>query len=112
MTYLVPFSLALPPDEKATSLGFILKDELDIPDDTYQFQEWYCPNPDCDCYEGLLKVFAHQQKSITAHVFVPLDPAQSPYLNPDYPLTPHRLSLAKFDRPVREERFPLPQAPA
>ena len=93
MAYLVPFSLALPPDEKSTSLGFVLKDELDIPDDTYQLQEWYCPNPDCDCYEGLLKIFAHQQKSTTARVFVPLDPAQSPYLDPDYPLTPTALAL-------------------
>jgi hypothetical protein len=93
MAYLVPFSLALPADEKATSLGFMLQDELDIPDDTYQFQEWYCPNPYCDCYKGLLKVIAHQQRAIAAHVFVPLDPAHSPYLDPENPLTPTALAF-------------------
>jgi hypothetical protein len=93
MAYLVPFYLALPSIEKVTSLGFILKDEPDIPDDTYKFQEWYCPNPDCDCFEGLLRIFAAQQNSVAARVFVPLDPAQSPYLDPAYPITPTALAM-------------------
>jgi hypothetical protein len=93
MAYLVPFYLALPSNEKLTSLGFILKDEPDIPDDTYKFQEWYCPNPSCDCFEGLLRIFAAQQNSVAARVFVPLDPNQSPYLDPEYPITPTALAL-------------------
>jgi len=96
MAYMVPFALALLPGEKAKSIGFILRDEADIPDDTYQFQEWYCPNPDCDCFEGSLKVVAKQQGGIVARVFIPFDPIRLPFLDPEYPITPTALALLKL----------------
>jgi len=95
MAYMVPFSLALKPDEveKVNFRGLILSDERDIPDDSYQFQEWYCPNPDCDCFQGLLEVLGIQQKSFAARVYVPFDPARAPFLDPVYPVTPTALAL-------------------
>jgi hypothetical protein len=95
MTYMVPFDLALPPDEQVTSRGLILSDEQDIPDDSYQFQEWYCPDPDCDCFQGLLEVFADHQKSYLASVYVPFNPALAPFLNPKSTITPTALALLK-----------------
>jgi len=95
MTYMVPFNLVLPPDGQVTSRGLILRDEQDIPDDSYQFQEWYCPNPDCDCFQGLLEVFATQQKSYLASVYVPFDPARAPFLDPKPTITPTALALLK-----------------
>jgi hypothetical protein len=93
MAFMVPFYLVLRPDEKLNFRGLILSDERDIPDDSYQFEEWYCPNPDCECFQGLLQVFAIQQNSYPAHVYVPFDPTQLPFLNPVYPITPTALAL-------------------
>ena len=96
MAYLVPFYLALPLDGQVNFRGFILNDEPDIPDDSYKFIEWYCPNPDCDCFQCLIKVSAVQQKSYPANVYVPLDPARAPFLNPEYPITPTALAFREL----------------
>jgi len=93
MAYLVPFNLAMPPDEQVNFRAMILRDESDIPDDSYQFQEWYCPNPGCDCFQGLLEVVAIQQKNIVAQVYVPFDPSLTPFLAPKSPITPGRTHL-------------------
>jgi hypothetical protein len=76
MSYLTPFSLSLKPGEKNLYHTFVLNDEPGIPDDTYQLQEWYCPNPTCPCYEVSLKVYAVQQKVIATDLRLSLDPQQ------------------------------------
>jgi len=96
MAYLVPFALALQPAEIVNFRGLILSDEQDIPDDSYQFQEWYCPNPACDCFQGLLEVLAIQQKSFAARVYVPFAPGLAPFLDPKDPVTPTALALLKI----------------
>ena len=96
MASMVPFGLALPPDAMASFRGFILRDKPDIPDDSYQFQEWYCPDPDCDCFQALLKVFAVQQKSYLASVYVPFNPALAPFLDPKSTITPTALALREL----------------
>jgi hypothetical protein len=48
MSYLVPYNLAFKPGEDVRYRAYRIKEVPDIPDDTYQLQEWYCPNPDCD----------------------------------------------------------------
>ena len=104
MTYLVPFNLAMPPDEQVNFRAMILRDESDIPDDSYQFQEWYCPNPGCDCFQGLLEVVAIQQKSIAAQVYVPFDPSLTPFLAPKSTITPTALALLEvISQHLRED---------
>jgi hypothetical protein len=58
MAYLAPYELALNPGEEARFRAFILQAVPQIPDDTYQLQEWYCPNPHCPCQEAILQVLA------------------------------------------------------
>lgn len=82
MSYLVPFSTALLPDQPAQLRAILLLDEPGIPDDTYQLLEFYCPNPTCDCREVLLKVFAVQQKAVVANIRVPLPLFRPPSLDP------------------------------
>jgi len=97
MAYMIPFSLALPPTEKTVNArGLILSDEQDVPDDSYQFLEWYCPNPSCDCFQVQLKVFAIRQDAIAAYIYVPFGPAGSPFLDPVEPVTPTALALLKI----------------
>jgi hypothetical protein len=84
MSYLVPFSTALLPDQPAQLRAILLLDEPGIPDDTYQLLEFYCPNPGCDCREVLLKVFAVQQKTVVANIRVPLPLFRPPALDPAY----------------------------
>jgi hypothetical protein len=78
MAYLVPYSLALKPDEEDLYRAYLLQAEADIPDDTYQLQEWYCPNPDCACQEVRLQVLAFSSKRFVASFWISLDPAQLP----------------------------------
>ncbi len=96
MAYLVPFSLALQPAEKVNFRGLILTAEPDIPDDSYQFQEWYCPDLDCDCFQGVLEVLAIQQKYFAARLHVPFAPGMAPFLDPRDPITPTALALLKI----------------
>jgi len=98
MAYLVPFHLALPPGEQVTYRAFILPDEPDIPNDTYQFHEWYCPNPDCSCFEALLYVSASQQKDWVAQIRVPLQPHGPipPFLEPKVTHAPYAQALLKL----------------
>jgi hypothetical protein len=85
MSHLVPFYSALKPDEQILYRAFILTDEPGIPDDTYQLQEWYCPNPRCQCYDVHLAVLAVQQNIWVLNIHLPLDPLQppAPTLDPD-----------------------------
>lgn len=94
MSYLVPFSTVLLPDQPAQLRAILLFDEPGIPDDTYQLLEFYCPNPDCDCREVLLKIFAVQQKTVVANIRVPLPLFRPPALDPNYP--PDPLAQALF----------------
>lgn len=97
MAYMIPFALALPQNEKTVNArGLILNDEQDVPNDSYQFLEWYCPNPSCDCFQVLLKVFAIQQDTIAAYIYVPFLPTASPFLDPVEPVTPTALALLKI----------------
>jgi len=47
MSYLVPFTLALKPGEKAPPPAFFEPDEPGIPTGSYELLELYCPNPEC-----------------------------------------------------------------
>lgn len=76
MSYLTPFYLILQPKDKLPYRAMVLNDEPGIPDDTYVFEEWYCPNPLCPCNEVHLKVFAQQQKTYAVDIRLPLDPLQ------------------------------------
>jgi len=78
MSYLVPYDLALKPGEEVRYRAFILQEVPDIPDDTYQLQEWYCPNPKCACQEVRLQVLAFTSRRFVASFWVSLDPAQLP----------------------------------
>jgi hypothetical protein len=78
MAYLVPYELTLKPDEEARFRAYLLQAAADIPDDTYQLQEWYCPNPDCACLEVRLQVLALSSKRFVASFWISLDPAQLP----------------------------------
>jgi len=76
MSFMLPFYLALRPDDKILYRAFILTDEPGIPDDTYQLQEWYCPNPGCHCNEVYLHVLANQQSIQALRIHLPLEPQQ------------------------------------
>ncbi len=77
MSYLVPYSLALKPGEEAVYHSFILQGEPDIPDDTYQLLEWYCPNPACNCQDVRLEVYARDQKRTLTAIYLGFNPAQA-----------------------------------
>lgn len=95
MSYLVPYDLALKPGEDVHYRAFILKEVPDIPDDTYQLQEWYCPNPDCACQEVLLQVLAFASKRFVASFRVSLNPAllPTPQLDPSEDTVPFAQAL-------------------
>lgn len=95
MSYLVPYDLALKPGEDVRYRAFILQDVPDVPDDTYQLQEWYCPNPGCACQEVLLQVLALSSKRFVASFRVSLDPTQppNPQLEPSEDTVPYALAL-------------------
>jgi hypothetical protein len=78
MAYLVPYDLALKPDEQVLYRAYLLQDIADIPDDTYQLQEWYCPNTDCPCQEVHFNVVSVDSKRFVASFRVSLDPTLSP----------------------------------
>ena len=78
MSYLVPYDLALKPGEEALFRALFFPNEPDIPTDTYQLQEKYCPNPDCHCQEALLEVVSVVSKKWVADIRVSLDPAKKP----------------------------------
>ena len=92
MAFLVPFALALPPTGKVHFRGLILSETPGIPDGSYQFEDWYCPNPACDCFQGLLEVWARQPKSFAARVYVPFTPGLAPFLDPEDAVTPTKLA--------------------
>ncbi len=98
MSYLTPFYLSLEPGEKNLYHTYILNDEPGIPDDTYQLQEWYCPNPTCHCYEVSLKVYAIQQKVIATDLRLSLDPQKpiAPILDMDDSFPIYAKKLFKF----------------
>lgn len=85
MTYLTPFYLILNPQDKLPYRSLILNDEPGIPDDTYTLEEWFCPNPLCNCNTVHLKVFAIQQKTYAVDLLLPFSPPQpiSPLLEND-----------------------------
>jgi hypothetical protein len=85
MSYLLPFYLSLKPDDKIHYRAFILTDEPGIPDDTYQLQEWYCPNPQCHCNDVYLHVLADHQNFQALRIHISLDPRQplDPTWEPD-----------------------------
>jgi hypothetical protein len=95
MAYLVPYELALKPDEEARFRAYILQATADIPDDTYQLQEWYCPNPDCACQEVRLQVLAFTSKRFVASFWISLDPAKlpDPKLDPSDDTVSYALAL-------------------
>ena len=78
MSYLIPFYLALQPNDKIHYRAFILTDEPGIPDDTYQLQEWYCPNPTCPCNDVYLCVLAEKQSLQALRIHLSLHPQQAP----------------------------------
>jgi hypothetical protein len=97
MSYLVPYHLALKPDEEVIYRTFILLGEADIPDDTYHLQEWYCPNPACHCQEVYLQVLAGASHRFIASIHMDLDPAHAPNpkLDPSEKPLPYAEALLK-----------------
>jgi hypothetical protein len=95
MSFLVPYSLALKSGEEAVYRAFILTDEPDIPHDTYQLQEWYCPNPDCHCQEASLEVVSVTSKCEIAYIRVNLDPTKKPHPRLDLSGDPDPLPYAQ-----------------
>lgn len=96
MSYLVPFTLALKPGEEALFRALLFSDEPDIPTDTYQLQEKYCPNPACHCQEALLEVVSVASRKWVADIRVSLDPDEKP--NP-------RLDLSEDTAPFAQALF-------
>ncbi len=98
MSYLVPFSLALPPHQEARLRGILVLDEPGIPNDTYKLFEFYCPNPECDCREALLKIFAVQENDTVANirVFFPTPLFTPPILDPTSPNAPFAKALLRL----------------
>jgi hypothetical protein len=78
MSYLVPFTLALKPGEKAPPPAFFEPDEPGIPTGSYELLELYCPNPECPCLEAMLQVFPPAAEHPVASIRVSLDPAEKP----------------------------------
>jgi hypothetical protein len=97
MSYLVPYHLALNPDENVRYRAFILQAVADIPDDTYQLQEFFCSNPDCPCQEVLLQVLSLASNRFVACFRVSLDPLQphTPRLDPSNDTVPYAQALLK-----------------
>jgi hypothetical protein len=88
----MPFHLSLAPGEQVTYRGFILNDDPDIPLGSYSFEEWYCPNPACDCRSVLLYVLVRDQHNYIAQIRVPLDDDRAhPFLEPNI----HQISYAQ-----------------
>jgi hypothetical protein len=78
MSYLVPYGLALKPGEEIFFRALFFPNEPDIPTDTYQLLESYCPNPDCHCQEALLEVISATSRKWVADIRVSLDPDEKP----------------------------------
>ena len=78
MSYLVPYHLALRPGENARYSVMLLQAVADIPDDTYLFCEFFCPNPDCSCQEVVLQIIALASQRFVATLRVSLDILQPP----------------------------------
>ena len=78
MAHLVPFGLALKPTEETLYHAYVFTDEPDIPHDTFQLLEWYCPNPDCHCQEASLQVISVSSNREVAYISVSLDPSRKP----------------------------------
>jgi len=97
MSYLVPYRLALNPDENVLYRAFKLQAVADIPDDTYQLQEFFCSNPDCSCQEVLLHILSISSKRFVASFRVSLDPLQppTPRLDPSQDTVPYAQALLK-----------------
>ena len=97
MAYLVPYELALKPDEEAHFRAYILQATADIPDDTYQLQEWYCPNPDCRVVSGgsAASPSLFTSKRFVASFWISLDPAKlpDPKLDPSEDTASYALAL-------------------
>jgi hypothetical protein len=95
MAYLVPYHLALNPDEFVRYRAFTLQAVADIPDDTYQLQEFFCPNPKCPCYEVVLQILSMASKRFVASFRVSLDPLQlpTPKLDPSNDTAPFAQAL-------------------
>jgi len=95
--YQMPFYLSLPPGEQVTSRGFVLNDEPNIPVGSYSFEEWYCPNPACDCRSVLLYVFARDQHDYIAQIRVPLGADRlPPFLEPNISQVPYAQAVLKL----------------
>jgi hypothetical protein len=95
--YQMPFYLSLAPGEQVTYRGFIINDEPDIPVGSYSFEEWYCPNPACDCRSVLLYVFARDQHDYIAQIRVPLDVDRlPPFLEPNVSQISYAQALLKL----------------
>jgi hypothetical protein len=78
MTNLIPYSLILKPGDELRYRSYLIQDEPGIPNDTYQLQEWYCPNPDCSCQEVLLEVVSINTGALIARYRLSLIPIFSP----------------------------------
>jgi len=78
MALLVPYGLALIPGEETLYHAYTFTDEPDIPHDTFQLLEWYCPNPDCHCQEASLQLVSVASNRELAYIRVNLDPSQKP----------------------------------
>ncbi len=96
MSYLVPYDLALKPGEEVLFRVLAFPDEPDIPTDTYQLQEKYCPNPACHCQEALLEVISDTSGKWVADIRVSLDLNEKP--NP-------RLDLSEDTAPYAQALF-------
>ncbi len=55
--YPVPYSLTLSATARVSLVAIVMQGEAGIPDDTYILDDWYCPNPHCDCQDVLFCVF-------------------------------------------------------
>jgi hypothetical protein len=97
MSYLVPYHLALNPDENVRYRAIMLQAVADIPDDTYQLQEFYCPNPNCHCLEVVLQIVSITFNRFVADFRVSLDPLQPPIprLEPSNDTVPYAQALLK-----------------
>jgi hypothetical protein len=97
MAYLVPYKMALMPGEEVLFRSYTLRTVPDVPDDTYQLQEWYCPNPHCACQEVLMKVLALTSKRFVASFRVSLDPTHTldPLVDPSEDTVPYALALGQ-----------------
>ena len=96
MAFLLPFHQLVPANHPQRFLTIRVQDDPDIPTDTYELHELYCPNPDCDCNEVFLKVVAVRQNLLIASIRIPLSRLQSPTLDPKFVPNPLALTFLRL----------------